>query len=181
MHIQHSRTYKLENVISQVFNAALLKTGQAYPYYPYDDGQYQKGAPVPDSRFTDNGDGTVTDNLTGLMWVKDPSQIPGFGSAMYWYEAINACESLDYAGYSDWRMPNINELMSILDHSRYSPAFDTMFFVPFPDNWTPYWSSTTCAPWTDGVWCLYPYDGYKTVWSKSYDMCFVRPVRGGQS
>ena len=182
MHIQQSRTYKLENVISQVFNAALLKTGQQYVYYPGDDGQYQKGAPPQGDRFTDNGDGTVTDNLTGLMWVKDPAQIPGglFASTMYWYDAINACENLDYTGHDDWRLPNINELLSIVDHSRFDPAFDPMFFTPFLDNWTPYWSSTTCAPWTDGVWCLYPYDGYKTVWSKPYDMCYVRPIRGGQ-
>ena len=182
MHIQQNRTYKIENV-SRNFNAGLLKTGQQYVYYPGDDGQYQKGASPQGDRFTDNGDGTITDNLTGLMWVKDPAQIPGglFASPMYWYDAINACENLDYVGHNDWRLPNINELMSIVDHSRYDPAFDPMFFTPFPDNWTPYWSSTTCAPWTDGVWCLYPYDGYKTVWSKPYDMCYVRPVRGGQA
>lgn len=181
MHIEQSRTYKLENIINQIFNAALLKTGQVYSYYPGDDGQYQKGVPPQGDRFTDNGDGTVTDNLTGLMWVKDPAQLPGFSSPMYWYDALNACENLVFAGYDDWRLPNINELLSIIDHSRFDPAFDPLFFVPFPDTWTPYWSSTSSSSWIDGAWALYPYDGYKTIWSKPWDMCFVRPVRGGQS
>lgn len=180
MHIEQSRTYKLENIISQVFNAGLLKTGQQYSYYPGDDGQYQKGAPPQGDRFTDNGDGTVTDNLTGLMWIKDPAQA-GLGSPMYWYDALNACENLIYAGHEDWRLPNINELLSIIDHSRYDPAFDPLFFIPFLDTWTPYWSSTSSASWIDGAWAMYPYDGYKTIWSKPWDMCYVRPVRGGQS
>jgi hypothetical protein len=114
------------------------------------------------------------------MWIKDPAQV-GLDLRMYWYDAINACENLDFAGHEDWRLPNINELMSIVDHSRYSPAFDTMFFIPPSDLFTPYWSSTSNASWMDGAWAMYPYDGYKTSWGKPWDTCFVRPVRGGQA
>ena len=52
------------------FPAPVAATGQSVPYGPGDDGEYQMGVSV-DSRFTDNGDGTVTDNLTGLIWLKD--------------------------------------------------------------------------------------------------------------
>jgi len=96
-------------------------------YQMGDDGYYQMGYPIGGGqRFIDNGDGTVIDTATGLMWIKDP-QAAGLGMTMYWYDAINACENLIYAGHDDWRMPNINELMSIVDHSRYNPAWDTMF------------------------------------------------------
>jgi len=56
---------------------------------------------------TDNGDGTVTDNVTGLMWAKDPSpRLP-------WIEALGYCAALDLGGYEDWRMSNIVELLTL--------------------------------------------------------------------
>ncbi|MEW5816569.1 MAG: DUF1566 domain-containing protein, partial [Spirochaetota bacterium] len=176
---------KASRILKRVYeinsNGGLPKTGQSMIYQPGDDGSYQMGYPIGGGqRFIDNGDGTVIDLVTGLMWIKDPTQA-GLGSPMYWYDAINACENLDFAGHDDWRLPNINELMSIVDHSRYNPAFDTFYFTPFPDTWTPYWSSTTNASWIDGAWALYPYDGYKTTWGKPWDMCYIRPVRGGQA
>ena len=181
-HIKHQKKNRIINRVTEIVTeGGLPKTGQMMVYQMGDDGYYQMGYPIGGAqRFIDNGDGTVVDMATGLMWLKDP-QAAGLGMTMYWYDAINACENLFYAGHDDWRLPNINELMSIVDHSRYNPAFDTMFFVPAPDTWTPYWSSTICAPWPDGAWCLYPYDGYKTSWGRPYDMCFVRPVRGGQA
>lgn len=185
LHLKHQKASRiLKRVFDITSNGGLPKTGQNYPYYPGDDGQYQKGYPLGGTqRYIDNGDGTVMDLATGLMWIKDPSMAPGglFYERMYWYDAINNCENLEFAGWADWRLPNINELMSIVDHSRYGPAFDLAFFMQFYDMWTPWWSSTTNASWSDGVWVLYSYDGYKSCWGKSYDMCFVRPVRGGQS
>ncbi|MFA5156420.1 MAG: DUF1566 domain-containing protein [Candidatus Omnitrophota bacterium] len=185
LHLKHRKASRILKRVYEInSDGGLPKTGQTMIYQSGDDGSYQMGYPLGSAqRFIDNEDGTIVDLTTGLMWIKNPVEIPGglFSSPMYWYDAVNACENLNFAGHDDWRMPNINELMSIVDHSRYDPAFDMSFFTPFPDNWTPYWSSTTCAPWTDGAWCMYPYDGYKTVWSKSYDMCYVRPVRGGQA
>ncbi len=184
IHIKHQKAARIIRRVNTIqSNGGLPKTGQ-YSYYPYDDGYYQMGYPIGGGqRFIDNGDGTIIDLVTGLMWVKDPSQLPGgmFASPMYWYDAINACENLEFADWNDWRMPNINELMSIVDHSRYDPAWDTMFFAYPSDPWTPFWSSTTVAPWIDGAWCMYPYDGYKTSYGKPYDMCYVRPVRAGQA
>jgi len=181
-HIKHQKKNRIINRVTEIVtDGGLPKTGQTMVYQMGDDGYYQMGYPLGGGqRFLDNGDGTVVDMATGLMWVKDP-QTAGLGMTMYWYDAINACENLIYAGHDDWRMPNINELMSMVDHSRYDPAWDTMFFVYPPDTWTPFWSSTVCAPWPDGAWCLYPYDGYKTSWGRPYDMCYVRPVRSGQA
>jgi len=182
LHLKHRKASRILKRVYEInSNGGLPKTGQSMIYQPGDDGSYQMGYPLGGGeRFIDNADGTVVDLATGLMWIKDPVQA-GLGSPMYWYDAINACENLDFAGHDDWRLPNINELMSIVDHSRYNPAFDTLFFTPLPDTWTPYWSSTTNASWPDGAWAMYPYDGYKTTWGKPWDMCYVRPVRGGQA
>ncbi len=57
----------------QVSGGGVLKTGQTTTFATGDDGDYQAGVPVPNPRFTDNGDGTVTDNLTGLTWLKNAS------------------------------------------------------------------------------------------------------------
>ena len=182
-HIKHQKASRILRRVNEIIsNGGLPKTGQYSSYAWGDDAYYQKGYPLGGGqRFLDNGDNTVIDLATGLMWIKDPGQVSGLYDRMYWYDALNACENLEYGGWDDWRLPNINELMSIVDHSRYDPAFDTLFFTPFPDTWTPYWSSTTNASWPDGAWALYPYDGYKTTWGKPWDMCFVRPVRCGQA
>ena len=66
--------------------------------------------------FQDNGNGTITDNSTGLMWMQADS-----GKGMVWEDALGYCEHLEYAGYSDWRLPNAKELQFIVDYTR-SPA-----------------------------------------------------------
>jgi len=71
------------------------------------DADYSSLAPS----YTDNGDGTVTDNNTGLRWQRDP------GSKMGWDEALKAAEGSALAGYSDWRIPTIKELYSLIDFS----------------------------------------------------------------
>jgi len=63
------------------------------------------------SRFVDNADGTITDKVTGLMWQK------GENERMNWYEALRYCQEMRLAGYTDWRLPNIKELNTILDLS----------------------------------------------------------------
>ena len=86
----------------------ILKTGQTTVYSANDDGTYQKGR-VIGTRFVDNGDNTITDLATGLMWVKDVASIGGgFSTTATWADAITACEGLTYAGQTDWRLPNCN-------------------------------------------------------------------------
>lgn len=68
------------------------------------------------NNFQDNGDGTITDAATGLMWAKDDS-----GDGMDWKEALYYAENSELAGYSDWRLPNVKELQGIVDYS-YAPG-----------------------------------------------------------
>ncbi|MEW8586897.1 MAG: DUF1566 domain-containing protein, partial [Candidatus Thiodiazotropha sp.] len=82
--------------------------------------------------FTDNGDGTISDNATGLMWSQDDS-----GSGMAWTDALAWVEQKnaeDHLGYSDWRLPNAKEMQSLLDYSRApgatgSAAIDALFNI----------------------------------------------------
>ncbi len=85
------------------------------------DGEIRAGADWPVPRFTDHGDGTVTDNLTGLMWTKDAriTITQGLGH-LSWKDAINFCNNLELGGYTDWRLPNVNEMRSLIDFSRLS-------------------------------------------------------------
>lgn len=122
------------------------KTGQTVSFRTGDDGDYKKGYPKAGDRFVDNGDGTITDNAAGLMWVKDPSQLggvwgtPGTPSKMTWNTIIDACLSLDYAGHNDWRLPNIKELFAITDCERANLHIDPTFSNTVADD---YWSSTS--------------------------------------
>ena len=81
--------------------------------------------------YQDNGDGTITDLNTGLMWVKDP------GDKMTYYQAIAGADSFSLAGYDDWRVPSIKELYSLMDFRGTDPdpmASDSSDFTPFIDT-----------------------------------------------
>ncbi len=119
-----------------------------------------------------NGDGTVTDTSTGLMW-----QQKGSDSEMDWHEARPYCESLSLSGYEDWRLPTIKELMSIVALDRYSPAIDTSFFS---DGMLRYWSSSTRVYDDAHAWNVDFNNGYDRYGSKS-SAFYVRVVRGGQN
>jgi len=75
------------------------------------DGEIQAGVEWPSPRFTVSGK-VVTDNLTGLMWTKNGNLPNG---AMTWDQAIDYCNNLTLGGYSDWRLPNVNELESLIN------------------------------------------------------------------
>lgn len=82
--------------------------------------------------YTDNGDSTITDNVTGLMWMKcthpDTSDdCTGTHNTYTWSQAVNECEDWTYAGYDDWYLPNSWELFSIIDLEQY-PAIDATYF-----------------------------------------------------
>ncbi len=82
--------------------------------------------------YTDNGNGTVTDNVTGLMWQQDP------GDKMTYEQAVSISSSFSLAGYSDWRLPTIKELYSLILFSGTDPSGlngeDTSTLVPFIDT-----------------------------------------------
>jgi len=142
-----------------------------------EDGEYQIGVVSPDPRFTDNGDGTVTDNLTRLMWTRDAQLIQG---TMDWQVALDACNDLVYAGYEDWRLPNLRELQSLIDYENKNPALPLGH--PFTNQLsTDYWSSTSAAFNPSYAWVV-GFSGGHVGWPKktgSGYTLYVRAVRGG--
>ena len=92
----------------------LPDTGQTSSYTATwgEDSDYTINPPS----YTDNGDGTVTDNVTSLVWQKESV------SDFEWGEAITYCKDLTIEGYSDWRLPTKKELVSIVDFGTYSPS-----------------------------------------------------------
>lgn len=130
-------------------------------------------------RFTDNGNGTVSDLELKLTWVKDPSKVPGLEKTLVFSEAKAACKNLSYAGYnSGWRMPTLKEEQSIRDYTRHDPAWNTDVFGGKRDNW--YWTSTECAWNKDAAWCVYS-DGGNVNGGGKGNRNYVRPVRSCQS
>lgn len=153
------------------------KTGQLTSYRTGDDGTYEKGYPKTGARFVDNGDGTITDKATGLMWAKDGNGAGcNNGSTLAWAAAITFAEGLSFAGYSDWRLPNVRELMSIVDYGAVAPAINSTFTNTQSDD---YWSSTTYAGNSDNAWSVNFFGGDVVDFDKDNDYD-VRPVRGGQ-
>ena len=148
-----------------------------------DDGSYRAGAPL---RFADHGDGTVTDLNTGLTWIGDgrgdidtdpptPFRDEGGWRKYNWTEAINYCERLEFAGQSDWRLPNCKELFSILDLGKTDPAVDAACFPATRSDF--YWTSTPFTYNTAHAWYVYFNLGYVNHASMDQEL-FVRPVRG---
>ena len=108
-----------------------------------------RGDAYGENELVDNGDGTVLDMATGLMWQQNDS-----GEGMDWLDALNYCEYLTERGYDDWRLPNAKELQSIVDYSRSpgtsdSAAIDPIFSATSITNeagekdYSFYWTSTT--------------------------------------
>lgn len=124
------------------------------------------------NKFTDNGDCTVTDNLTGLMWSKD-ANLPG--TYMAWQQALDYANGLSLYGYTDWRLPTIEELHSLIDYTQVNPALSVGH--PFTNVQSDYyWSSTTIADSPYYAWIVAMWSGYVFYDVKSYDF-YVWPVR----
>ena len=146
------------------------------------DGVWQKGVAWPSPRFTDNGNGTVTDNLTGLIWLKNANcygQLP-------WTIALNVANALasgsrgltDASSAGAWRLSNVREMQSLIDYGRVSPALPSGH--PFSNVlYVPYWTSTTSAGNWSVAWFVVLSDGlvYPNAKGNTYN---VWPVRGGQ-
>jgi len=175
--------------------APVPKTGQTTPLVAGDDGTWHKGVASPSPRFTDNNNGTVTDNLTKLIWMKNASNVGAVGFGVKtWVGALFAANGLKSgdAGLSDgsvafdWRLPNRRELESLVDCGFYNPALPNTLGT---GKWTEgkpfqgvqssyYWSSSTCAGSTASAWYVDFYDGVVGNGDKSSNG-YVWCVRGG--
>jgi len=150
-------------------------TGQTTSYRTADDGDHETGSVLS---YTDNGDGTVTDDNTGLMWAKDGNGAGcNNGSTASWNSVIDYCDGLTFATYSDWRLPNVKELVSIVkyDASGGYPYIDQTYFPNTQSS--NYWSSTTLPIYTDDAMYVDFYNGDVYGTDKYEDSC-VRCVRG---
>ncbi len=174
--------------------AALWRTGQTIDRADGDDGDLQKGVPWPSPRFVDNNDGTVTDQLTGLIWLKNANCA---GSPRGWDAALSDVAQLNAAGtmnaracgdtsnggshQSDWRLPNIKELRSLNDFSAYNPAVAAGH--PFTNLLTDHYhlSSSHASRDTAFAWVVAMVDGYTNRMPKDegFGTYYVWPVRGG--
>ncbi len=139
---------------------------------------------APDTRYTVNGDGTITDKQTGLIWKQcsegqSGADCTGGSAATYnWSGALQHAEGALFAGYSDWRLPNSKELASLVETSCYSPAINTTLF---PNTATSgYWSSSPYANRSDYAWGVNFGNGYANAYDKS-PYPYARLVRGGQA
>jgi hypothetical protein len=116
-------------------------------------------------RFVQNGD-VVIDQETKLVWQSNPST-----SKRTWQDAKEYCNNLSYGSRSDWRLPNIDELMSLTDKSKYNPSIATNK-INIKSDW--YWTSSTAKWNTSQAWGVYIYDGDDSNSGKSnetYVLC----------
>ena len=153
----------------------------------------------PNPRFTKNGDGTVTDELTGLIWLEDANCAAG---KMNWATALDFANTLfdgstahnggdcglsDASGFGAWRLPNQRELQSLVHYGLSEPAVPNTAGTgqwaegdPFSDVWSEsYWTSTSDASAPSFAWWVGMRFGASATWDKTFEVR-VWPVRGGQ-
>ncbi|MCJ7662621.1 MAG: DUF1566 domain-containing protein [Desulfobacterales bacterium] len=138
---------------------------------------------VQAGNFTDNGNGTITDGANGLMWQKEDDNVQ-----RTWADAVSYCEGLTLAGYSDWRLPNVNDLWSLKQPNDYTdPTIDETYF---PNTDSIYWTSTSGGRTEEGgsvritndpskAWVVVFSLGIALAGNKS-EADHVRCVRGGR-
>jgi uncharacterized protein DUF1566/List-Bact-rpt repeat protein len=154
------------------------------------DGDIQAGKPLSVPRFLDNGDQTMTDKHTGLIWTKDANApghiVCGPGTTKTWQGALNYVDCLNsnnYLNHNDWRLPNRKELMSIVDRQQ---ADSSTWLLSQGFNYVQpgaYWSSTTSAYWTGSAWYVHIRLGYASFGPMDLDNIKINefnvwPVRG---
>ncbi len=152
-----------------------------------------RGGPSGAARFarstTTANQPVVTDNVTTLVWqgcaaglqgndcTEDDPAVTGTGEAEFaWADTLVYCENLTWGGTSDWRLPSVKELMSIVDHSRFNPAIDITAFPATPSS--TFWTSSSRANYTTDAWLVYFSYGDSDTAPKP-NTYLARCVRGG--
>jgi hypothetical protein len=168
----------------------VAKTGQTTSYAIGDDGDLERGVALVTPRFTDRGNGTILDNLTGLIWLKNANC---FGQKT-WEQALSDCNALasgscgltDGSQAGDWRLPQKKELASLTHDAFYGPPLPNTVGTGQWSDGDPftnvqsyvYWSSTTFAFLSDFAWSVSTVYGDVHFIQKSSEY-YVWPVRGG--
>jgi hypothetical protein len=192
----------------QCLPSGLISTGQTSSFGAGSDGDIQSGIPAS---YTDNGDGTITDNNTGLMWQKQDDSPGGIhsrervwswssgdpwsldGSVKFFLDTLNTQK---FAGYDDWRLPNITELLTLTDYEANVGSPPRAFHrhpncIGCLDVTLASCSCTQIAPGNEGYWSsttanltasavLLRYSGNISMdWAKKDNLKHARAVRGG--
>jgi Protein of unknown function (DUF1566) len=126
--------------------------------------------PLTILRYTDNGDNTITDNLTNITWQKSTNP-----DTLTWEQALIYAEGASTAGFTDWRLPNHKELSSLTDVTRNAPSINTTFFSTVKSN--RYWSSTTQKGQSANAWFTdFANNGITSYFAKTkaYNVILVR-------
>lgn len=147
------------------------------------DGNLMKGAAWPNPRFTVGTGATadcITDNLTGLTWLRD-GNLANAGATLTWDSAIRIASNGSWCGYSDWRLPNIREMMSLTNYSQQFATWLTDAGFTNLSVTMVYWSSTTQSGVSNKAWATNIKQGaYTTIQPKTAgNGVYMLPVRGG--
>jgi hypothetical protein len=157
------------------------KTGQTTSYAARDDGALQPGVAWPSPRFIDNANGSVVDNLTGLIWLKNANCF----SSQTWDNALvqaktlatGACSLTDGSIAGDWHLPNRNELWSLLDYERINPSLPAGH--PFTSVQSLYWTGSSVNTYTNTAFYVQMSDSVVGSSGKANSFS-VWPVRSAQ-
>ncbi|MFY8352590.1 DUF1566 domain-containing protein [Pseudoalteromonas sp. SSM20] len=132
---------------------------------------------TPTSQFTINTDGTVTDNLTGIMWMRcsigqswdtNNQTCTGGVEQLTWQQALKSASQYQYAGFNDWQLPNVKELSTIVDRQCVDAAINqTLFPATLAQN---YWTSTSGVGSASQAWAVAFYSGKTNLRSKTSDI-----------
>jgi hypothetical protein len=198
-----STGYTLDEIYNIAIPTQVPRTGQTNSVAPGDDGDLQAGIVHPATRFVDNGDGTVTDNLTGLIWLKNANcgglvgwtTMLGYANGLYdgctnCFDTAGDCGLSDGSAAGDWRLPNIREMQSLIDYSRSNPALPAGH--PFTNVQSPlwyvtyeltasgkgYWTNTMQSGNSNYKWTVNLFYGQPVLTTD--DNHYAWPVRGGR-
>ena len=130
------------------------------------------------SRFDISTKGITLDSTTGLTWTTNYAKKGEvtFDGAQ---KAIEALNKKEFGGFTDWRLPTVQELFGLVDHARYRPAINAEAFKSGETDWV--WTSTPLASSSVYVWGVYFSHGYVNLLHRDDSDAFVRAVRGGAS